>query len=220
MLNLKKSLFGLAALAVSASVFANASVVSDTSAMASRVDYLHINVVGEYPSISLASAKTASKDEISIDYHYQHSDSIDFYLTSTTDDSEEIFLGRVEPNEELAGSASFKLDTTKLEAKDYILTAKSSSDLGYSEDSISFSVAPEKAVLASASVSSSVLKSIENAAEAKAVDNSTTSSDRVVSGTILLGLILTFAFSAIKKLKSTEQMIREDQLEFVDKALA
>lgn len=225
MIKSKKSLFGLASVVAIASMFATVcSAPADASAI-SRVDHLHITVVGEYPSVALSSKTTASGNELSFDYSYQHSDSINFYLASaSSDDSEEIFVGSVNPSNELAGSASFKLDTSNLEAKDYVLTAKSSSELGYSEDSISFTVAPETARLASASVSASVLASLENSANAeiKATDNSATTTDRAVSGALIFGSLVALAFTAIKKLKSSEHQIREDQLEFVDtpKALA
>ena len=221
MLNLKKSLLGLASLAVSASMLATVSAPADASAT-SRVDTIRVTVVGEYPSVSLCATKADTDSGLSFNYSYQHSESIDFYLTSVSDDSEEIFVGHINPSDDVAGSASFKLDTSELEAKDYVLTAKSSSALGYSEDSIAFTVAPEKAKFASASVPASVLASVKDASNntAAVVNNSVTIIDRVISGAIAFGFIVTLAAIAINKLKSSEHLIRDDQLEFVDKSKA
>lgn len=198
---------------------------TNTFAMSSVSDILTVTVIGDEPYISLlrASAPSGGKNkQLSVSYHFQHADFIDFSLTA--DDGSVLSKYYIEPAEDaIAGSGQVYFDISNIPDGSYTVTAKVNSALGNVEDTLTFSYSPQSAVLVSAILPANTISALEEKASAEDYSSLPTSPisplDRILTS-ILLGLSTSigclFAFCKLGLIKHRTR-VQDSAITFVPK---
>ena len=128
---------------------------NQAAAISEQGDRIRVVVYNQYPSISfsgLSSSGTISNPSAEISFLYENIDYVDFSLTYTDEDGNDVVIAlpRFTPEEldpefgYASGEETLTIDLTQygLSYGEYTLAAQAHSPIGYDEDSLEFSYVP------------------------------------------------------------------------------